>query len=326
MLVGTRAGVPGGRISLTASPRQIRFNFYPTGRYAARIGTQPNNQSFPPPMALTISCEFGPGVPFSPGNAAQYEFLAGAPPPLVTVPAPIYGPNDMFPFDTHNIELGIRCWQGSAVEGTVTEVPIYVELIGVVQSWRFALTTLHNPTYTRWTADIYASRSPTTVFFAIFIMILMWCLAMSMAYMFYYYSFRAPRGRMPADLLSVGPTIVFALPFVREAVPGTPPAGVLSDYIAYFWCEAIVVITTVGLIAVWFLRHQAPFHANWRWRSSAPADMEMVYKGQSAVLSLDNLEREPIGSNEDAEGHALHEDAEGHALPPDAEAHNLHED
>lgn len=51
-------------------------------------------------------------------------------------------------------------------------------------------------------------------------MILMWCLAMAMAYMFYYYAVRAPRGKMQADLIGVGPTIVFALPFVRDAVPG----------------------------------------------------------------------------------------------------------
>jgi hypothetical protein len=99
---------------------------------------------------------------------------------------------------------------------------------------------------------------------------------------------------MPSELLNVGPTIVFALPFVRDAVPGTPPVGVLSDYVAFFWAEAIVVVATVGTMAVWFLRHQAPFHANWRW------DLEQKKELEGVPLENFSGHEEPGGAHEGA--------------------------
>lgn len=111
---------------------QIRFNFWPTGPYAYPLPGVQSNYS-PPLMASPVACSFGPGVPFSAGNAAQYLFDAYAPPPLIDVPAPLYGINDMFPFDSHTVNLAIRCWEQSADTLAVTEVPINVQLIGVVQ-------------------------------------------------------------------------------------------------------------------------------------------------------------------------------------------------
>lgn len=49
----------------------------------------------------------------------------------------------------------------------------------------------------------------------------------------------------------------------------------------------IVVIATVGVIAVWFLRHQAPFHANWRWQAQ-PEDA-MAAAAKNVPLELDSV-------------------------------------
>jgi hypothetical protein len=93
----------------------------------------------PPPLAETINCAFGPGVPFQASTTAQYTFVAGAPPPLVTVPAPIFGAQDMFPFDAHTVTLAIRCWTQDFDTLRVTEVPIFVEMLALVQVGSFSM-------------------------------------------------------------------------------------------------------------------------------------------------------------------------------------------
>ena len=48
----------------------------------------------------------------------------------------------------------------------------------------------------------------------------------------------------------------------------------LSDYAAYYWCQLISTLAAVALVAVWVLRHQAPFHAGSRWIVTSEGDLE----------------------------------------------------
>lgn len=48
--------------------------------------------------------------------------------------------------------------------------------------------------------------------------------------------------------------ILFALPSLRAALPGSPPSGSLVDLAAFYWAVGIVAFTLVAMIASWNIR------------------------------------------------------------------------
>jgi hypothetical protein len=52
--------------------------------------------------------------------------------------------------------------------------------------------------------------------------------------------------------------IVFALPAMRNALPGAPPIGVRADVLVFFWAELGAVIALCLFIAAWVRRGTPP--------------------------------------------------------------------
>jgi Domain of unknown function (DUF4436) len=49
-------------------------------------------------------------------------------------------------------------------------------------------------------------------------------------------------------------TILFSMVAFRNALPGAPPIGALSDYMAFFWGYAICVLALMALMITWLRR------------------------------------------------------------------------
>ena len=67
-------------------------------------------------------------------------------------------------------------------------------------------------------------------------------------------------GRRNPDLGMLGwaAALLFALPAVRNNLPGAPPLGALIDYCAFFWAEALVGLSMLVLIGLWYRAAEAP--------------------------------------------------------------------
>jgi hypothetical protein len=50
--------------------------------------------------------------------------------------------------------------------------------------------------------------------------------------------------------------LLFAFPAIRNAQPNAPVIGVLSDYLSFFWCEALVAVCLVALLGIWIARRR----------------------------------------------------------------------
>jgi hypothetical protein len=48
--------------------------------------------------------------------------------------------------------------------------------------------------------------------------------------------------------------LLFAFPAIRNAQPFTPPMGVLSDYLGFFWAESLVAISLIIKLNIWLSR------------------------------------------------------------------------
>ncbi len=65
-------------------------------------------------------------------------------------------------------------------------------------------------------------------------------------------------GRRRPELAMLGwfTALLFALPAVRNNLPGAPPLGALIDYSAFFWAEALVGLSIMVLVGLWFMNRE----------------------------------------------------------------------
>ena len=91
------------------------------------------------------------------------------------------------------------------------------------------------------------ARSAATVVFGYFVMGLMWALTALAVVM----AVAEIRRKEPIEgsLISFLGVLLFAFPSIRNSIPNSPPLGVLSDFVAYFWCEFVIGVTLVAVLA-----------------------------------------------------------------------------
>jgi hypothetical protein len=99
---------------------------------------------------------------------------------------------------------------------------------------------------------LHVDPSGAAVLFAVFIMAVMWALAL--AAIAVVVNLVTRRRRFEAGFTAFLAALLFAFPTVRNALPGIPPVGVLFDYGAFFWGEAIVALALIALIVGWTTR------------------------------------------------------------------------
>ena len=99
---------------------------------------------------------------------------------------------------------------------------------------------------------LHVDPSLAAVLFVGFIMAVMWGLAV--AAIAVAVNLVARRRRFEGAFAAFLAALLFAFPTVRNTLPGIPPVGVLFDYAAFFWAEAIVALALLTLIVGWTLR------------------------------------------------------------------------
>ena len=92
-------------------------------------------------------------------------------------------------------------------------------------------------------ATATVKRSTSTILFAVFIMVFMWCLTIA-ALIAAWYTASGRLGLFWSALGFLG-TLLFALIPLRNAVPGDPPIGSLIDFAAFFIAEGVVSISMI---------------------------------------------------------------------------------
>jgi hypothetical protein len=92
-------------------------------------------------------------------------------------------------------------------------------------------------------ATATVQRSLSTITFAVFIMVFMWCLTVA-ALIAAWYVHSGRLGLFWSALGFLG-TLLFALIPLRNAVPGDPPIGSLIDFAAFFIAEGVVSISMI---------------------------------------------------------------------------------
>ncbi len=176
-----------------------------------------------------------------------------------------------YPFDDHKAEVELYLTPGKAEEKKAADKPaaadetadakkdqapedisIVVDFEGSLPGYK--ITTQNSkesdPNYVLF--DVNFARSPTAVFFSIFIAALMWSL--SIGVLFLVLSVVIRKRKPELGMLSLMASLLFAFYAVRNSQPNVPPIGVFSDFISFFWAEIIVAACLLICTFTWIFR------------------------------------------------------------------------
>ena len=133
-------------------------------------------------------------------------------------------------------------------------IPIKENFIASIPGVKFEGVVAQNDTYKLMHTTISMRRANNVITVSVFVMILMFVLAISVVAMVLHVN--ASKGEMNLLPLSLCVTLIFGLPALRNIQPGVPPIGGFNDYLSFIWAETMVAISAITLAWTWILRSQ----------------------------------------------------------------------
>lgn len=170
---------------------------------------------------------------------AQVDFPAGRPAPAQDLDVSLYdGTVSDYPFDGYDAQIAFAATMDNQ------SVPVAMTFADIDPFFHIAAVS---GTYQNSTADltVHVFRSQGTKLLAVFMMVVMWALALSVLGGGWILVSRNRGLVWPA--LGWMAAILFALAGLRNTAPGTPPIGCVLDYAAFFWSE---ILTAFGVVMV----------------------------------------------------------------------------
>lgn len=186
----------------------------------------------------------------SSGSLNSYTLAKGLVPSVDVKMALPEGESSRYPFDTYDGDL-----LASAKTSAGTVVPTLIVASNAADGWTVSKSLTRQGKSVGLSFQI--SRASDAQLYAIFIMALMWALAIA-GVVIAFILLRDPLREVGADLLVYLAALLFALPLIRTLLPGNPGLGVLADFAVYFWVEAVVGVTLVVLLFLWVERNRPP--------------------------------------------------------------------
>ena len=101
-------------------------------------------------------------------------------------------------------------------------------------------------------ADLSAHRPATTTVYASWLMLLMWGLAFTGVLIAW--AVVIWQVELPMWVFGYFVGVLFALPPLRDSLPGRPPPGTVFDFVSFYWSITLVGITLILLLVMWIRR------------------------------------------------------------------------
>ncbi|KAG0342272.1 hypothetical protein BG000_005787, partial [Podila horticola] len=136
-------------------------------------------------------------------------------------------------------------------------IPVSLTFLGMLQTVEFVPVVHLDPSDTyKISLEIFTKRSPTTIGFSLFIVMIMWALSIAIGII----AIQVIRKHRMTDehILTLGITTLFALPALRETQPGIPAIGCAADVLGFYWNMAIIAISSIMILMASALRWKEP--------------------------------------------------------------------
>lgn len=226
----------------------VRLEFVPEGSALDEDGVSPKAN-----LVLTTNASAGKAeFPFKKGEAMS---------PADVILRLRDGSINDYPNDKYQVNLEIIMSEVNAdKEGGFSQMPMAIEWKAEAPGYTLDAELRPLAKDDRGRLDIAdirmdIHRTFTTRLFAVFLLALIWMLALcggavAMSVCVFNRKVELPFFQWLATLL-------FALLPLRNGLPGAPPIGSLPDYTTFFWAEAVIALSLVAVVLTWLGRKPA---------------------------------------------------------------------
>ncbi|KAI8926399.1 hypothetical protein BC831DRAFT_456557 [Entophlyctis helioformis] len=205
---------------------KTHFEVVPIGSMATGTGLF---RRFATPLEIIVN-----GITFNiaanqPGQPKDFSFnfIAGDP--------------NNYPFDKYEHRLVVSVTAANSTR----PVPVAMSVSGSIQAWTVNFDDSGSDVGLL-AVQITAKRSFTTMFFSMFVFIMMWILSITVFSLAMSVWIRDRKVEPPT--IGVTSSLLFALPALRNSQPGAPVIGCTADVAGFFWCVAIVATSAFLLM------------------------------------------------------------------------------
>jgi Domain of unknown function (DUF4436) len=228
-----------GKIDPLNNQVTVRIDTIPHGKYAV------NTWALSQAMIMEVD-----GV-----SGGHVAFAANQSPEPVDAQMELLGNLSQYPFDSYRWFLAVSLLQGTSSSGATTNtsdvIPITVVLSSTQHDWRVVPKLASVRTDGTVDINLFANRAVGTVGLALFEMFIM--VAVAAIALCISYTAIAGHHELSWGLFGWLGAMLFALPAIRNTMPGVPGTGTLADYTVYFWAILTVALCLL-VIGVTYIR------------------------------------------------------------------------
>lgn len=222
----------------------VRLQFLPTGELMNSDGSLTQD--------VVVSVESFSGV-------AEVTLARGRQPATQEITVGTEGNYATYPLDDYTASVGIIA---DAVMrdagGQITDkvpIPLAIQISGSVDGWDVDVANPAPGPADYVEGSIHLDRSGNTLLFTFFLLGLMTILVLVGIALAVLTS--THRRSLGVDLLGWFATLLFALPFLRQVLPGAPPVGAAIDVYVFLWLLAFALVATVVVVVAWLRQNRA---------------------------------------------------------------------
>jgi hypothetical protein len=165
-----------------------------------------------------------------------------------------------YPFDRFATDLLVAASVPSSTSEGAQIVPISIFFVGSLHGLSVDVSELKSDeTDGLVSIALTISRSVTAKVVASFVMALL--LAMSVSVLMVTLAVVLWGRKLEPPIIALLGALLFGFVAFRNALPGTPPLGALSDYLSFFWAEGLVAACLFTLVGVYLKRMLGPSSA-----------------------------------------------------------------
>jgi hypothetical protein len=155
-----------------------------------------------------------------------------------------------YPWDTHTSTMVLSA-EMTDETGRTVPVPMKMKYYGALQGLDVNITIVTTGKGSVKEMQTTVIRSTVTTIMVCFSILLIWVLIATVVIMVLYVV--VLKHELQMMMFAFFGTLLFAMTSFRNAMPGTPPMGVLSDYVAFFW-GYLTAIVGIGILTVVWVR------------------------------------------------------------------------
>jgi Domain of unknown function (DUF4436) len=184
-------------------------------------------------------------------TAQEIKFPAKQPIPSEIFQIDLNGGNVAnYPFDTYSVDLSVQCFANALPPAAEAKsLPAELWIWETVLGFHLESTEQPGSNASEVRLHFEIRRSGGFALFALAAygaMVVLGCTALTIGIL----AFMGVR-RPDAPFVGALGAIVFALPTLRSALPGTPPLGVRADMLVFLWTEIAAVIAVALFVSTW---------------------------------------------------------------------------